>query len=163
METGINRAKILLLLIVLSALNSCRSDIIFSAHEDFGHDGWSRYNAAIFHSPVTDTVSSAEVDITIRTGSNYPYRNLYLFVTTIAPSGVIVVDTLEYMLANEKGIRMGKGTGDVRELNLSLRKNVYFPVAGTYSFRIEHGMRTEILEGVYDVGLRIRKNTGNKR
>lgn len=163
METGINRAKILLLLILLSALNSCRPDILFSSHEDFGHEGWNRYNVALFHAPVTDTISSAQVDITIRTGSSYPYRNLYLFVTTIAPNGAQVVDTLEYMLANEKGIRMGRGTGDVRELNLSLRKNVFFPVSGTYSFRVEHGMRTEILEGVYDVGLRIKKNTGKKR
>jgi len=163
METGINLNKLPLFLIAVFALTACQPDTLFIGHEDIGADGWSRYNAALFHAPIEDTISATSVNITLRTGSAYPYRNIYFFVTTIAPGGAVVTDTLEYMLANEKGIRLGKGTGDVREINLILRKNVYFPVSGTYSFRIEHAMRKEVLEGVYDVGLRIKKVKEGKR
>lgn len=163
METGTGPAKTLLAVIIVVALTSCGSDVIYSGHEDMPQEGWSRYNAATFSAEISDTITPASIDISIRTGSAYPYRNLYLFVSTFAPNGIRLVDTLEYTLADSKGNRLGRGIGDIRELDLKLRKNVYFPHAGTYLIRVEHAMRTEPLEGVYDVGLIIRRETGKKR
>ena len=59
------------------------------------------------------------------------------------------------MLADDKGKRFGKGLGDVHELKLPFKTNAYFPTKGIYTFNICHGMRTENLKGVYDIGLRI--------
>jgi len=163
METGKGPARSILALIVLMMLTSCGSDIIYSGHEKMPSEGWNRHKAATFKAEIGDTITPASIDISIRTGSAYPYRNIYLFVSTFAPNGIRIVDTLEYTLADSRGNRLGRGTGDIRELNLNLRKNVYFPHAGPYLLRIEHAMRTETLEGIYDVGLIIRKNSGKKR
>jgi gliding motility-associated lipoprotein GldH len=163
METGTGPVKSLLAIVIAVVLTSCGQDIIYSGHENMPPEGWNRYNTATFNAEITDTITPASIDISIRTGSAYPYRNIFLFVSTFAPNGIRIVDTLEYTLSDSRGNRMGRGTGDIRELDLSLRKNVYFPHAGPYLIRVEHAMRTETLEGVYDVGLIIRRETGKKR
>jgi len=78
-------------------------------------------------------------------------------VTTTSPDGKKLTDTLQYNLADDKGKRYGKGFGDIRELNLPYKSNIFFPVKGTYQFKIQHGMRVEDLKGVYDLGIRIEK------
>jgi gliding motility-associated lipoprotein GldH len=118
---------------------------------------WKLMDVPEFQVPVTDTITKENVIFTIRTGSSYPYRNIYLFVSTTAPGGKKITDTLQYNLADEKGKWYGKGLGDIHELSLPYKSNVFFPVKGTYIFRIQHGMRVEDLKGVYDVGLRIEK------
>jgi gliding motility-associated lipoprotein GldH len=118
---------------------------------------WRLMDIAAFKIPVTDTVNSNNVFFTIRTGSSYPFRNIYLFVTAISPDGKSITDTLQYNLADEKGNWYGKGFGDIHELNLPYKSNVYFPLKGTYQFKIQHGMRIEDIKGVYDFGVRIEK------
>ena len=112
---------------------------------------------AAFKVPITDTINSNNVFFTIRNGSSYPFRNIYLFVTTTSPDGKRITDTLQYNLADEKGKWYGKGFGDIHELNLPYKSNVFFPKKGNYQFKIQHGMRIENLKGVYDFGLRIEK------
>jgi gliding motility-associated lipoprotein GldH len=111
----------------------------------------------VFLVPISDTLNSNNVLFTIRNGSSFPFRNIYLFVTTTSPDGKKITDTLQYNLADEKGKWFGKGFGDIHELKLPYKSNVYFPLKGTYEFRIQHGMRVENLKGVYDFGLRIEK------
>jgi gliding motility-associated lipoprotein GldH len=118
---------------------------------------WELMNISSFRVPVDDTLNSNNVIFTIRTGTSYPFRNIYLFVRTKSPDGKFITDTLEYYLADEKGKWLGKGFGDIHELNLPYKSNVYFPFKGTYQFDIQHGMRVEDLNGVYDFGLKIEK------
>jgi gliding motility-associated lipoprotein GldH len=118
---------------------------------------WKLTDIPTFKVPITDTLTSNNVIFTIRSGSSYPFRNIYLFVTTTSPDGKNITDTLQYNLADEKGKWFGKGFGDIRELNLPYKSNVFFPLKGTYVFKIQHGMRIEDLKGIYDIGLRIEK------
>jgi len=118
---------------------------------------WELQHLPSFKVPITDTINSNNVIFTIRTGTSYPFRNIYLFVTTTSPDGRSLTDTLQYNLADEKGKWFGKGFGDIHELDLKYKSNVYFPVSGIYQFNIRHGMRVEVLEGVYDFGIRLEK------
>jgi gliding motility-associated lipoprotein GldH len=136
---------------------SCRSKVVYSDSSKMPSEIWKLMDIPDFRVPVTDTLNTNNVYFTIRTGSSYPFRNIYLFVTAISPLGKSITDTLQYNLADEKGKWYGKGFGDIHELNLPYKKNVYFPVKGTYQFKIQHGMRAEDLKGVYDFGLRIEK------
>jgi gliding motility-associated lipoprotein GldH len=118
---------------------------------------WKLSDIAAFKVPITDTLNSNNVVFYIRNSSSYPFRNIFLFVTTTAPDGKIITDTLQYYLADEKGRWYGKGFGDTHELKLPYKTNVFFPIKGIYEFKIQHGMRMENLKGVYDLGLRIEK------
>jgi len=48
-----------------------------------------------------------------------------------------MTDTLEYYLADEKGNWFGKGSGDVHELDLPYRSNIYFRAKGTTILRLD--------------------------
>jgi len=157
MITGRNSFSSLLLVISFLLLPACNSNVIYSDIRVMPDKTWALLDIPIFRIPITDTVNSNNVFFIIRTGSSYPFRNIHLFVSATSPDGKSITDTLQYFLADEKGKRYGKGFGDIREVNLPYKTNVYFPFKGTYQFKIQHGMRVEDLKGVYDIGLRVEK------
>ena len=153
----INKYHTVLILTSLILLQSCNSNVVYTSFLTMPSKTWELMNVSSFKVPVTDTINSNNITFTIRTGSSYPFRNIYLFVSTTAPNGKTITDTLEYYLADEKGKWIGRGFGDIHELNLPYKSNVFFPLKGTYHFNIQHGMRIENLKGVYDFGLKIEK------
>ena len=151
--------KSLLLVITFGFLFGCggNRDLLFTDTVTIPGELWSLEKVPQFEVPVNDTVSYNNIIFSIRTGSSYPYRNIWLFVTTTSPLGISITDTLQYMIADEKGEWFGRGFGNIRELDLPFRNNVYFPVKGVYTFKIRHGMRALDLKGVYDFGLRVER------
>lgn len=150
-------AQILIMLSLLIA-PACSRNTLFTDSVAMPGKTWGLAFIPEFNFPVTDTIGVTNVYFSIRTGSDYPFRNIYLFVTSISPDGKSMTDTLEYDLADEKGNWYGKGPGDIHELTLPFRTNVFFPQKGLYIFKIQHGMRIGDLKGVYDLGLRIIKS-----
>jgi gliding motility-associated lipoprotein GldH len=134
---------------------SCSRDTVFIESHAMSGEVWKLSDTPVFEVQINDTVGSNNVIFTIRNGSAYPFRNIYLFATTTSPDGKSITDTLQYNLADEKGKWYGKGFGDIHELNLPYKSNVYFPRKGIYIFKVQHGMRMEDLKGVYDIGLKI--------
>ncbi|MFH0841410.1 MAG: gliding motility lipoprotein GldH [Bacteroidota bacterium] len=145
----------LLFLTLFLIITSCSSDVIYTDAVAMKKQVWELSHVPEFTIPVSDTVQMTDISFTIRTGSDYPFRNLWLFITAYSPDGKSISDTLEYELADEKGNWYGKGFGDIHELTLPYRSKVFFPVTGPYRFKIQHGMRTGNLAAVYDFGLRI--------
>ncbi|HPY67787.1 MAG TPA: gliding motility lipoprotein GldH [Bacteroidales bacterium] len=144
-------------IIIIFLLTACNSDMIYTDSVAMPQQTWSLSDIVDFTAPIDDTTCISDVYFTIRTGSEYPYRNIFLFVTTTSPDGNKMTDTLEYYLADEKGNWFGRGAGDVHELNLPYRSMVFFPRKGNYNFTIRHGMRIGDLKGVYDIGINIRE------
>jgi len=157
MIKGINSFSFILILISTFLLPSCNSNILYTESHEMPEEIWKLSDISKFKVLMTDTLNSNDIFFSIRTGSSYPYRNIFLFVTTVSPAGKYFTDTLQYNLADEKGRWYGKGFGDIHELSLPFKTNVYFPEKGAYQFIIQHGMRIEDLKGVYDFGVRIEK------
>ena len=155
MKKGIGRFLNFLFLMLI--LQSCGRNVVFTDSAQLEGKTWKLADVAVFNIPVKDTVNSNNIFFTIRTGSSYPFRNIYLFVTTTSPDSKRLTDTLQYELADEKGNWYGKGFGDIHELKLPYKSNVFFPLSGTFRISIQHGMRIEDLKGVYDIGLRVEK------
>lgn len=153
----INKFSKILVLLFLAVTFSCNNSIIFTDSMVMPDNTWNLLNVPEFIVPVTDTISTSDVSFAIRTGSDYPYRNIWLFVTAVSPDNKSITDTLVYELADEKGNWYGKGFSDIHELILPYKKNVFFPMKGSYKFKIQHGMRIGNLNGVYDFGLKIEK------
>jgi len=152
-----NRTFLLFLIFLPLLLTSCNSNVVFTDSREIKENKWQLMDIPVFDVAINDTVNSNNLFFTIRTGSDYPFRNIYLFVTAISPDGKNLTDTIQYYLADDKGKWYGRGFGDIHELNLPYKSNVFFPASGKYVFKIQHGMRTEVLQGVYDIGLRIEK------
>jgi len=154
-KTG--RFNVLLAALIILAFSSCDSNLIYTDEVTMPDMKWNLFNNPEFSFHVADTTKNTNVFFIIRTGSQYPFSNIFLFVTTFSPDGKSITDTLEYEIADEKGNWLGKGFGDIHELKLPYKQNVFFPLKGTYRFWIQHGMRAGDLKGVYDVGLRVEK------
>jgi gliding motility-associated lipoprotein GldH len=157
MANRTNNYFLIVLLASLTLLLSCNRDLVFTDTHEMQGKTWKLDDTPVFDVPISDTITRDNVIFTIRTGSSYPFRNIYLFVTTTSPDGKVMTDTLQYFLADDKGNWLGKGFGDIHELSLPYKSNVFFPAKGIYRFRIQHGMRVGDLKGVYDFGLRIEK------
>jgi gliding motility-associated lipoprotein GldH len=145
------------LLLLMLILPGCGRNVIFTDSESMLGKTWKLADIPVFTIPVKDTINSNNIFFTVRTGPSYPFRNIWLFVTTISPDRKSITDTIQYELADEKGNWYGKGLGDIHELKVPYKTNIYFPVSGSYQVSVQHGMRTEDLKGVYDIGLRVEK------
>jgi len=67
------------------------------------------------------------------------------------------------MVTDEKGNWLGRGTGNIRELTVPFKSNVWFPETGEYHFRVMHGMRDTVLHGVRDIGMKISRREGSSK
>jgi gliding motility-associated lipoprotein GldH len=151
-------SKYLFIILISSFLfYSCNNDVVYIKAVAMPAKTWKLTDVPVFSIPITDTLVSNSINFVIRTGTSYPFRNIFLFVSTSSPDGNSRTDTLQYYLADETGKWFGKGFGDIHELKLPFRSNVFFPQKGTYQIKVQHGMRDEDLEGVYDFGLKIER------
>ncbi|GAB4451986.1 MAG: gliding motility lipoprotein GldH [Bacteroidales bacterium] len=135
---------------------ACSDHAIFDENTNLTSKAWDRKNSISFKVPITDTVNPYKIFVNIRNNGNYSRRNLYLFITVISPKGDEIKDTVNCILADEKGKWYGKSNlGDLYFNKFLYKPNVRFPYAGTYTFKLEQAMRTEIMNNIEDVGIRI--------
>lgn len=136
---------------------SCTRGDVYTDSRQITEYSWHKNNELKLEADIQDTISAFDINLVIRTNNNYPYRNIFLFITTLSPAGQSITDTVEYYLADEKGNWYGSGLGDVNDLSVPFKNNVIFPQSGIYTFNIKQGMREVKLEGVTDIGIRIKK------
>lgn len=141
---------------LLILLASCDRSQVYEKSMPVGSI-WSKDSLARFEVNIDDTLNTHSVYVTMRNASSYPFSNVYLFVTTVAPSGAYVRDTMECVLADETGKWLGKGFAKYWDNRFAMRRNVKFPEKGTYTFTIQQGMRLEELPGIHDVGIRVER------
>lgn len=152
--------KIELLLLACSfmlLLLSCDKNRVLDENAELPDNVWNVNNVLKFELNVTDTLTLHNFYINVRNADGYPYSNLYMTITTGFPDGRTSKDTLECILANDKGEWLGDGLGDIWDSRIPFKKGVRFPKTGTYTFQLQHLMRTDDLPLLMDVGLRIEK------
>lgn len=145
------------LLLSVLFFTSCDKARIFEQNQEIPESGWSQNNVVKFDVDIQDPATPAHFYVNLRNADGYPYGNIFLFIKTVFPDGKFSRDTLECVLADENGKWLGTGVGDIYDNQIPFKRNVRFPVAGTYHFEIEQGMRNETVPLIMDVGLRIEK------
>lgn len=162
MNNGNNKLKpaaiLMLLFSFVLLFTSCRNNVVFSKYENFPNNEWFAKNKVTFDLEMQDINSLHDISVMVRHADAYPYSNLYLFLTTKYPDGKVTLDTLECILANQKGEWMGNGAGDIFDITIPLKQSTRFPLAGKYSFTFEQAMRTDPLPLIMDFGFEIKKS-----
>ena len=151
------RLFIVPVLLCLLFFSSCDNNRIFEENKKIPAEGWSSSNVLKFDVDITNIEVPTNFYINVRNADGYPYNNLFLFIKTIFPNGKMSNDTLECILADENGKWLGSGMGDIYDNQIPFKKNVRFPDPGKYKFEIQHGMRSDVIPLIMDVGLRIEK------
>jgi len=142
---------------LLFILVSCDENRIFNEYKSIPDAVWQKDDAVVFDIKLDDTLSKNQVYINIRNTVDYPYSNLYLFTRVDFPDGRVLVDTLEYEMTDDEGMWLGEGVSGIKNNRLYYKKDVVFYEKGDYKVSIKHGMRTDKLVGIQDVGIRIER------
>jgi gliding motility-associated lipoprotein GldH len=103
-----------------------------------------------------DSVAAYDVQLTVRHTNRYAYQNLWLFVDVKQDSVLLRRDTIEAMVANERGEWLGSGVSKYT-LPLLYLENVLLQ-SGEYEVVVQQGMREEVLRGITDLGLKVIKH-----
>lgn len=138
-------------------LVSCDSKRVFEDYKTIDNEEWNKDSVALFKVNLEDTTQNYNLYINIRNSGKYPNSNIWLFVDIKSPDGELLTDTVEYILADNRGKWVGSGIGDLFDSQFLYKQNVYFPHGGEYTFSIKQGMRETNLQGIQDIGLRIEK------
>jgi gliding motility-associated lipoprotein GldH len=147
-----------ILILTLLLLSACTQPSQVNQMHRFSGDTWESGEWVSFDFRIDDTLKSYDFFIHLRHSTAYPFQNLYLFADSRFPSGASHRDTLEFILAAPDGRWLGKGFGGYKYNDILIRKNIVFPDVGQYRFRFVQAMRTDTLNGLRDLGIRIRKS-----
>ena len=150
-----------LLSYVLWALlfGACQNQAVFEQNVDIPNSAWQKNEPVhiTMPTPADSTADYYRLVINLRNAEDYAYRNIFFFITTTAPDGANLRDTLQYELANERGKWLGKIGRYWIDHRLLFRSRIRFPQEGDYLFSIQHGMRADTLHGIGAIGLRLEK------
>ena len=150
--------RIFLFACILPFFLSCDSNTIFEEYIEVKDASWKRENIASFEFNVVDTSSPHNLYINVRNAGDYAFNNLYLFVTIKGPDNQSKTDTVNCILADNRGRWKGTGIGDLWDYSTPFLGNVKFAQKGKYIISYEQAMRVEEgLKGITDLGLKIEK------
>ncbi len=147
--------KIIGAFIVLFLLSSCKNDSeqVFMKNID---GKWNKKTEQKFDFKITDAQNPKNIIFVVRNNNDYPYSNIRLIVNFAdAKMRNKSTDTLNYILAEPNGTWLGKGFGETKEILFQYKLNYKFPANGDYSLNVIQAMRTDILPGIEDVGVKI--------
>jgi gliding motility-associated lipoprotein GldH len=148
--------KILGLSLLVVLISSCDSNKIFEEYIEVENANWKKENIASFEFNAKDTTTAHNLYINVRNTGAYSYSNLYLFVTMQGPSGGLLKDTVNCILADNRGKWLGSGVGDLWDLRIPYVGGFKFAQSGNYIVTLEQAMRAEGgLDGITDIGLRV--------
>lgn len=164
MKTGMKNGVIidlikssLVFLFLLLLMSSCDSNQIFEKNVELPNSTWDMDSIITFNVEINDTLNPHNIYINVRNTSQYEMQNLFLFMNTTSPNGVVLKDTFECYLADTRGKWLGNGWGDIYDNQFVYKQNIRFPVSGTYKFEYVQAMRIKKLRYISDIGLRIEK------
>ena len=142
-----------MLVIVLS----CDENLIYEENIATEDNTWKYEDIKTFEFDIEDTVSAINLYVNLRTTTDYPYSNIYMYLYSKYPTGESMKDTLEFILAEPDGRWLGENSGTIVEFQSLISTGGRFGKAGRYVFQLQHAMTENELEEIVDVGMRVEK------
>lgn len=148
--------KVVLLAVISLLLVSCQQGVVFTEFQAISGRGWVVDSVVTFVPVLDDSVARYDMQLIVRHTDRYAYQNLWLFVDVKRDSVLLRRDTIEAMMANERGEWHGNG---VSKYTLPLVYLAGVPLQfGEYEVVVQQGMREDMLPGITDLGLKLIKN-----
>ena len=159
LDMKLNMQKIFpfFLFLISTFLVSCDRNQVYEQNSQIGQGIWNVRKPVVFDFEISRLNQRYNVYLNVRNSPEYPYSNLFLFLTTTYPDEKKSKDTLELTLADYDGRWLGSGMGSVKFSRFQLKKGLQFMKTGRYRFEMEQAMRVNDLKGIRDIGLRIEK------
>lgn len=112
----------------------------------FDNREWKMDVKPSFQVKIADISKPYTFKLTLRTTTDYPYNNLWIFLKTTTPDGEVAREPYEIKLADPNGAWMGEKSGSLVTTSL-IFANRNLPKSGTYTFEVEQGITaSEVIE-----------------
>ena len=151
----------LLFILVTLLIISCDKKRVFDEYKSVGN-AWHKDSIITFKLPKLESEKNYNLFVNVRDNNNYPFDNLFLIVSLEQPNKKVIVDTLEYKMANPDGTLMGDGFTDIKESKLFYKEKMSFKLNGDYKIHIQQAVRqtgkvagVNNLKGITEIGFRI--------
>ncbi len=137
-------------------LTACQSHTMYHSFHTLPKDGWNKSDTLVYTIPVENIQPKTyELQIEIRHTKELAHRSLWVVVYQNAQDSMLyIADTLQCVLANEKGRFTGTGLNNYYQQSFPLKtvklSKEYAPV-----FKLAHYMKKGRIEGIHDIGIRI--------
>jgi len=155
---GLKIKNSLFFAIVVLLFSSCGNSVLVDDFNTYDSISWPVSERYEIEFEQIDTITNYNFFISLRNTDAYPYRNIYIFLTTEFPDGRFKKDTINCPLANYRGKWLGKGFGGVYDNRIIYMQNTRFKQSGTYKITLEQAMRNNVLEGIKSVGIRVEES-----
>ena len=144
-----NKSSNIFLLLLSALFAACTAEPLFLEFKSVPQTGWHKDSALVFNVDIQDTVNAYDILFHIRHTDAYHYQNMWLFVGDN--------DTIEFYLADDYGRWLGEKGMHHISMPVLYEYAYRFDSVGTYTFALKHGMRSDVLKGITDVGVEIRQ------
>ena len=138
-------------------LTSCSGGKIFEEHTDIKGNVWNRFEVIEFETDIRDIGNSYDFFITIRHMEQFPLKFITIDFTFYTPSGETRSSEHRIDIKDADGNLLGKGMGDLWDLEKAVWKGYTFSEPGICRFEISSTMSYADLPGIMQVGLIVRK------
>jgi gliding motility-associated lipoprotein GldH len=156
--------RLIILFALAYCISACDDSRVFEKNVDFDERFWLVNNTPEFEFEITDTSTNYNLYCNIRNSLSFPFSQMYLDYTLTDSTGAPVQKKMiEAYLFEKSGKPQGNsGLGDIYDQRIPLLQNFHFANPGLYKVRFEQKMRTDSLQGVLAVGLRVEKFVPSK-
>ncbi|MCG8307065.1 MAG: gliding motility lipoprotein GldH [Cytophagales bacterium] len=143
--------------LLLFFITGCDKQRVYEGKKDFSEGYWIFNNPAEFEFEIKDTDRSYDLLFNIRNSAKYQYQNIYLQYYLEDSTGRLLSKELKNIqLFNPiTGIPLGKGIGDLFDVERKFLEHYTFGNPGKYQLRIDQFMRQDSLPEILAVGLRV--------
>lgn len=152
--------KLLLMLTSAVLLTACDDKRVYEEYKDFDKRYWIINDKPVFEFVVQDTRQPYNLYCNVRNSNAYPYSRLFVTYYLQDSTGREIQKNLfnEYLFDAKTGKPFGRsGLGDLYDQRFLILKDHRFDKPGKYKIQLEQFMRTDTLQGIVAVGLRVEK------
>lgn len=149
-------SKLVWLLFVAIIFTGCSDQAFYEKSYSFKDAKWNQDVKPRFVVDFKDTSEAYTFTLSLRTTTDYKYSNLWIFMKTITPEGIVAREPYQLKITNEDGSWIGNKTGTIVETPLVF-SNRKLPKAGKYTFILEQGITNQEIDEVEDITFKIEK------
>lgn len=148
--------KSISLLLLILGLVACGHQTIYHHYEHVSPSGWDKNDVQTFSVPAIQEAGRYHEEVELRISNDFPFLGLTLVVEqAVFPSGEKQSYTLDCSLVDESGMPKGQGVS-YYQYQFPLT-DIELNEGDSLQIRILHNMKREIMPGVSDIGISLRK------
>ncbi|WP_157974529.1 gliding motility lipoprotein GldH [Lewinella sp. IMCC34183] len=141
--------------LVLPLLLGCGPDVAYEETVDLGPDGWAYADSVSFDFPVSDTARAYDLVLSVTHGTDFPFQNFYVDLSTHLPDATVLRQPLSLQLADTFGEWYGDCSGERCTTDIALQEGTHFTEVGPHRLVVTQFSRRDTLPEVSSLGFRI--------